>query len=117
MMAHAGGEELLVHRPRALDLACHRIAAFGYARIARPDQAAGPYKTISDQNIGWGVVALARCATPQPLAVLGRGYAIALHQGKALTGTTAVKVGDALHVRLAEGALEAEVRAILPEVE
>ena len=59
----------------------------------------------------------ARLDALSPIAVLGRGYAIALHGGRALTDASTAKVGDALRVRLAHGALEAVVRAILAEPE
>jgi exodeoxyribonuclease VII large subunit len=56
----------------------------------------------------------ARLHALSPLAVLGRGYAIALHEdtGKALIGTTDVKPGDALRIRLHEGELAARVIAV-----
>jgi exodeoxyribonuclease VII large subunit len=46
-----------------------------------------------------------------PLAVLGRGYAIALHvgSGKALLRATDAKAGDALELRLHDGSLRARV--------
>lgn len=49
-----------------------------------------------------------------PLAVLERGYAIALHEstGKALTSAKDATVGDALRVRLARGELLTEVREV-----
>lgn len=52
----------------------------------------------------------ARLNALSPLGVLGRGYAIALHEGTALLRAEDAKVGDALTIRLHEGTLEAEVR-------
>jgi exodeoxyribonuclease VII large subunit len=51
-----------------------------------------------------------------PLAVLGRGYAIALdaRTGKALTRAADVAPGDRLHVRLERGAIEARVESVTP---
>ena len=72
LVAHAGREERLVFRTGAFDLSGYGIAAFGCARITRPDDVSGPYKTIGDQDIDRGVVALARLTTPQPLTVLRR---------------------------------------------
>lgn len=44
-----------------------------------------------------------------PLAVLERGYAIARHEGRALRDAREVSAGDILDVRLARGAITAEV--------
>lgn len=45
-----------------------------------------------------------------PLAILGRGYAVALSaEGKALTNASDVSVGDTVQVRLHEGSLAAKV--------
>lgn len=52
-----------------------------------------------------------------PLRVLGRGYAIALHEptGRALLRARDAAVGDGVRLRLAEGTLRAEVRGHGPE--
>jgi len=50
-----------------------------------------------------------------PLAVLERGYAVALHQGEALRDATAVSVGDRLDLRLHRGRLDVDVRAVHPD--
>lgn len=48
-----------------------------------------------------------------PLAVLGRGYAIATRSdGRAIRGASDVRVGDAIEVRLHQGSLEASVTAL-----
>ena len=44
-----------------------------------------------------------------PLRVLARGYAIVLADGDALVDASSVRRGDRVHIRLAEGALDAEV--------
>ncbi|MBX3271337.1 MAG: hypothetical protein KF729_13815 [Sandaracinaceae bacterium] len=49
--------------------------------------------------------------------MLGRGYAIALAGGRALVDARDVAPGQALTVRLARGALEAQVVEVRPEVE
>lgn len=55
----------------------------------------------------------ARLHALSPLAVLGRGYAIALHEasGKALLDASECKPGDALRIRLHEGEVAARVEA------
>ena len=55
--------------------------------------------------------AAARLESLSPLAVLGRGYAIALHapSGKALLRASDAQPGDALELRLHEGTLRARV--------
>lgn len=57
-----------------------------------------------------------RLSALSPLAVLGRGYAIALHEptGRALVRAADADVGDRVVVRLADGALETEVRSVRP---
>jgi exodeoxyribonuclease VII large subunit len=44
-----------------------------------------------------------------PLSVLGRGYAIATHRGRALRRASEVRPGDAITLRLHEGRVEATV--------
>jgi exodeoxyribonuclease VII large subunit len=51
----------------------------------------------------------ARLDAMSPLAVLGRGYAIASKDGRAIRDARAVSPGDRVHVRVAEGAFDAEV--------
>jgi exodeoxyribonuclease VII large subunit len=56
----------------------------------------------------------ARLHALSPLAVLGRGYAIALaRDGKVLRRAMEAAVGDALSVRLGEGALDVQVTSVL----
>jgi exodeoxyribonuclease VII large subunit len=50
-----------------------------------------------------------------PLGVLGRGYAIALHGGKAVRRPDDVRPGDALELVLAEGRLAAVAGAPIEE--
>jgi exodeoxyribonuclease VII large subunit len=47
-----------------------------------------------------------------PLGILARGYAIALHGGRAVVRATDVGPGDTLELRLHEGSLEARVEAV-----
>ncbi|MBL8601028.1 MAG: exodeoxyribonuclease VII large subunit [Myxococcales bacterium] len=49
-----------------------------------------------------------------PLAILERGYAVALHNGRALTDAADVRAGDRVWVRLHRGAFEAEVQKVEP---
>lgn len=66
-----------------------------------------------------GQHAIARAAAGldalSPLKVLSRGYAVATHAERALTRATDVTPGDVLRIRLAVGALDAEVRAVHSE--
>jgi exodeoxyribonuclease VII large subunit len=58
----------------------------------------------------------ARMQALSPLAVLARGYAIALHgpTGRALVRAADARPGDAVRLRLHEGALDATVVAVTP---
>jgi exodeoxyribonuclease VII large subunit len=50
-----------------------------------------------------------------PLRVLGRGYAIATTDGgRAVRSSEDVRVGDAIHVRVASGRIDVEVTGITP---
>ncbi len=53
--------------------------------------------------------AAGRLEAVSPLAVLGRGYAIATSKGKALTSAKQVKKGDPVSIRLSEGEINCEV--------
>ena len=77
-------DELAARLPEAMRLAVERLAM-------RLRVSAGKLDAIS------------------PLQVLGRGYAIALSRGKALTRASQVKKGDPVTVRLHEGSIDCEV--------
>jgi exodeoxyribonuclease VII large subunit len=47
-----------------------------------------------------------------PLAVLGRGYAVALKEGHAVRSASELAVGDALELRLSDGGAEVTVRSL-----
>ena len=49
-----------------------------------------------------------------PVAVLGRGYAVALHEGRAVRDPTSLEPGAALEVRLHAGTVDAVVEAVRP---
>jgi len=49
-----------------------------------------------------------------PLAVLGRGYAVALKEGHAVRSSTELAVGDVLELRLSDGGATVEVRDVKP---
>ena len=53
--------------------------------------------------------------TLNPTAVLDRGYAIVMHGGSVIRRAEALEPGDQVHIRLASGALEADVTAALQE--
>jgi exodeoxyribonuclease VII large subunit len=47
-----------------------------------------------------------------PLAVLSRGYAVALHENRVVRSTAELTVGDRLDLRLGQGTAEVEVRSL-----
>lgn len=57
----------------------------------------------------------ARLHDLSPLTVLGRGYAIALRDGRAVRSANELRSGDKLSIRVHEGRFEATVTAVLPE--
>ncbi|MGE0787857.1 MAG: exodeoxyribonuclease VII large subunit [Sandaracinaceae bacterium] len=91
--------------PRRIDgLSAERRAIDARLRVAIERAIADARSTLAER--------LARLDGLSPLKVLGRGYAIALLDGRALLRAGDASVGDALEVRLAEGRLEARVVAI-----
>jgi len=52
-----------------------------------------------------------------PLAILDRGYSITNFQGKALTQSERMTVGDSIKIRLAKGQLRCTVDEIIPSQE
>lgn len=54
-----------------------------------------------------------RVQTLDPVNILRRGYSITLHDGKAVTNPKALKNGDNLTIRLAEGSVEAAVTYLI----
>ncbi len=50
-----------------------------------------------------------------PLKILERGYSVTLHEDEALIDASTVKSGDAIHVRLHHGSLDATVTATHPK--
>jgi exodeoxyribonuclease VII large subunit len=57
----------------------------------------------------------ARARALSPLAVLDRGYAIALHQGRAVRDASTLKAGDPVELRLARGGAELRVERVKAE--
>ena len=53
--------------------------------------------------------AIGKLVVLSPLGILARGYAIALHQGKALVRAADARPGDVVEVRLHEGSIVARV--------
>jgi exodeoxyribonuclease VII large subunit len=49
-----------------------------------------------------------------PLAVLDRGYSVVSKNGSVVRGASGLAIGDAVHLRLADGEAEAEVRRVQP---
>lgn len=91
------GERLVAARRRADSLQERLVAAGPRAVSIRRRQLAA---------------ATGRLDALSPLAVLGRGYAIALHDGRAVKDAAALSVGDDLELRLHEGAADVRVVAI-----
>lgn len=59
---------------------------------------------------------IGRLSALSPLAVLSRGYSIATDaEGHALRSAAAVRAGDAIAVRLAQGSIRAEVREVMTD--
>ncbi len=58
------------------------------------------------------LAAVGRLEALSPLAVLGRGYAIALSEAGAVRAAGEVRVGDALEIRLHQGRLDVSVDAV-----
>jgi exodeoxyribonuclease VII large subunit len=52
-----------------------------------------------------------------PLAILDRGYSITNFQGKALTQSERITVGDSIKIHLAKGQLRCTVDEIIPSQE
>jgi exodeoxyribonuclease VII large subunit len=66
-----------------------------------------------DESRARAAVAAASLDALSPLAVLGRGYALAEDgRGAILRGARTVEVGDAVRVRLSEGVLRCRVEGV-----
>jgi exodeoxyribonuclease VII large subunit len=76
-------------------------------------------RVLAQRRAGQLATGAARLNALSPLAVLARGYAIALHEdtGKALIRAADVEPGETLRVRLHEGELTARVIAVRDEAE
>ncbi|MEC7946132.1 MAG: exodeoxyribonuclease VII large subunit [Myxococcota bacterium] len=59
--------------------------------------------------------AAGRLEALSPVAVLGRGYAVALHEGRAVKDPTALQEGAELEVRLHAGSVDATVTRVRPD--
>ena len=54
---------------------------------------------------------LARLDSLSPVKVLTRGYALVYHENKLITSVQQAAPGDALHIRLGDGEIQAVVQA------
>ena len=54
--------------------------------------------------------AVAKMESLNPLAVLTRGYAVALKDGKAVTKSSQLETGDVVEIRLSEGSARAKIQ-------
>ncbi len=93
-----------LRRALPVPLAAGRLALSNASRRLE----AHPEATLSPARQRLGVLG-ARLDALSPLRVLARGYAIVLADGRALVDAAEVREGDAVHVRLARGSLEAQV--------
>ena len=59
--------------------------------------------------------ARSRLLALNPLSVLGRGFAVVTHQGAVVRSSAQLAPGDAVQVRLARGAFDARVEAMIPD--
>jgi exodeoxyribonuclease VII large subunit len=107
---HAGLQQRLVARhPRAV-IAAERARVLPLAARLEASGLRGLASARHDFS-----ALVARLDALSPLAVLGRGYAIALApDGRALRRAVDARPGDALKLRLAEGALSVAVEQVEP---
>ena len=105
LQQHTSAHQGLGRCNPALRLRLHRGAGLALqGRLARAG--AARLQTATQQH----AIALRSLTSLSPLAVLGRGYALAFAaDGSLLTRAAATREGDAIQVRLAEGALGATV--------
>jgi exodeoxyribonuclease VII large subunit len=103
----AGGDALRAQAPWAR-VASRRLRLESAARALRREGAAA-----AERGRARLTALVGRLDTLSPLAVLGRGYAIArrVRDGAILRRASEVAAGDTVAVRLAEGEIEARVLA------
>ena len=97
----------------------HPRTVLGAARQALaplPVQLRAAMKRLLQHERGALAVAAQKLDAISPLAVLARGYAIALHDGVAVRNAGELAPGDRIEVRLSNGQLEADVVAIKPAI-
>ena len=83
-----------------------------HANVCRSPLAEAVFR---DRAIRAGLEAASgRLEALSPVAVLGRGYAVALHEGRAVRDPTGLEPGAALEVRLHAGTVDAVVEAVRP---
>jgi exodeoxyribonuclease VII large subunit len=109
-------------RARRLQTVQRQLAAFGVERRladirTRLVAAEGKLSAAANRRVHRADAQLRGCAsrleTLSPLAVLGRGYAVCwdADRARAIRDATDVAAGDTVHVRLAKGELDCEVRS------
>ena len=116
---HARGERAIAHARSELHAIVHRLAGLHpRTQIVRArgelDALAHRADRAIRRDVDGSRAELARLgaqlAALSPLAVLDRGYAMALHRGAVVRDAAHVSAGDVLEVRLARGKLEVVVK-------
>jgi exodeoxyribonuclease VII large subunit len=89
-----------------------RVASMKTRLVESDGQLTGAVRRVQHRAAAQFADAAARLETLSPLAVLGRGYAVAWNadRTRVLRDAAAVSAGDTVHVTLSRGELECEVR-------
>ena len=117
--AERAGERLLSAREKLLMLRPERFHALHRRHVAEQEGRLGPALLRHLAGLRERLAAQAGLLESlSPLAVLRRGYgAVRRADGRPVRGVADVRRGDALSVRLADGELAADVRAVRPLAE
>ncbi len=110
------GERLLTAREKLLMLRPDRFHALHRRHLGEQERRLGPALLRHLAGLRERLAALAGLLESlSPLAVLRRGYgAVRRADGRPVRGVADVRRGDALSVRLADGALDAQVQDVRP---
>jgi exodeoxyribonuclease VII large subunit len=118
-MRLAGGGRRLQQLQRQLDAfgVAARLAAIRTRLVAADGRLAGAIARRRHRAIAQLAASAGRLESLSPLAVLGRGYAVAWNADKTrvLRDTSTVAAGDRVRVTLSRGELDCDVRSVDPE--